>query len=52
MVREDLLDLVMTGAWRSSSERRVLKYESKRLVRVTGEIVLRGVEFRSHMDLW
>ena len=49
MVREDLLDLVMTGAWRSSSERRVMKYESRRSVRVTGGFVMSGVEFRSHM---
>ena len=44
MVREDLLDLVMSGAWRSSSERRVVKYESRRSVRVTGGFVMRGVE--------
>ena len=36
MVRDDLLDLVMSGAWRSSSERRVVKYESRRSVRVSG----------------
>ena len=48
MVREDLLDLTMSGAWRSSSERRVVKYESRRSVRVTGGFVMRGVEFRSH----
>ena len=29
VVREDLLDLVMSGAWRSSSERRVVKYERR-----------------------
>ena len=52
MVREDLLDLAMSGAWRSSSERRVVKYESRRSVRVTGGFVMRGVEFRSHMNLW
>ena len=51
MVREDLLDLVMSGAWRSSSERRVVKYESRKSVRVTGGFVMRGVEFRSHMNL-
>ena len=51
VVREDLLDLVMSGAWRSSSERRVVKYESRRSVRVTGGFVMRGVEFRSHMNL-
>ena len=52
VVREDLLDLVMSGAWRSSSERRVVKYESRRSVRVTGGFVMRGVKFRSHMNLW
>ena len=52
MVREDLLDLVMSGAWRSSSERRVGKYESRRSVRVSGGFVMRGVKFRSHMNLW
>ena len=52
MVRKDLLDLVMNGAWRSISERRVLKYESRRSVRVTGGFVMRGMEFRSHMNLW
>ena len=36
VVPEDLLDLVMSGAWRSSSERRVAKYESRRSVRVSG----------------
>ena len=36
VVREDLLDFVMSGAWRSSSERRVVKYESRRSVRVSG----------------
>ena len=51
MVREDLLDLVMSGAWRSSSERRVVKYESRRSVRVTGGFVMRGVKFRLHMNL-
>ena len=52
VVREDLLDLVMSGAWwRSSSERRVVKYESRRSVRVTGGFVMRGVKFRSHMNL-
>ena len=35
VVREDLLDLVMSGAWRSSSERRVVKYESRRSLSVT-----------------
>ena len=48
MVREDLLDLVMSGA---SSERRVVKYESRRSVRVSGRFVMREVEFRSHMNL-
>ena len=48
-VRENLLDLVMSGAWRSSSE---VKYESRRSVRVTGGFVMRGEEFRSHMNLW
>ena len=52
VVRKDLLDLVMSGAWRSSSERRVVTYESRRSVRVTGGFVMRGVEFRSHMNLW
>ena len=51
MVRENLLDLVLSGAWRLSSERRVVKYESRRSVRVTGGFVMRGVEFRSHMNL-
>ena len=52
VVREDVLDLIMSGAWRSSSERWVMKYESRRSVRVTGGIVMRGVEFRSHVNLW
>ena len=52
VVREDLLDFVLRGAWRSSSERRVVKYESRRSVKVTGEFVMREVEFRSHMNLW
>ena len=52
MVRADLLDLVMSDARRSSSERRVVKYESRRSVRMTGGFVMRGVEFRSHMNLW
>ena len=51
-MREDLLDLVRSGAWRSSSECRVVKYESRRSVRVSGRFVMRGVEFRSHMNLW
>ena len=38
MVREDLLDFVMSGAWRSSSERRVVKYEW-RSVKVSGGFV-------------
>ena len=42
MVQEDLLDLVMSGAWRSSSERRVVNYESKRSVRMTVGFVIRG----------
>ena len=42
VVREDLLDLVMNGAWRSSSERRVVKYESRRSVRVTGRFCYEG----------
>ena len=40
VVREDLLDLVMSGAWRSSRERRVVKYESRRSVRVNGGFVM------------
>ena len=52
VIREDLLDLVISGAWRSSSERRVLMYESRMLVRVIGGFVMRVVEFRSHMNLW
>ena len=52
VVREDLLDLVMSGAWRSSSERRMVKYELRRSVRVSGGFGMRGVEFRSHMNLW
>ena len=39
VVREDLLDLVMSGAWRSSGERRVVKYESRRSVKVTGDLL-------------
>ena len=35
--------------WRSSSERRVVEYESRRSVRVTGGFFMRGVEFRSHI---
>ena len=38
VVQEDLLDLVKSGAWRSSSERRVVKYES-RSVRVSGGLL-------------
>ena len=49
MVREDLLDLVMSGAWRSSSERRVVKYDSRRSVRMTVGFVMRKFEFRSYM---
>ena len=52
VVREDLLDLVISGAWRSCRERRVVKYESRKSVRVSGGFVMRGVEFRSHMNLW
>ena len=52
MVREDFLDLVMSGAWRSSSERRVVTYESRRSARVSGGFVMRGVEFRTQMNLW
>ena len=52
VILEDLLDLVMSGAWRSSSERRVVKYEWRRSVRVTGGFVMREVEFRSHINLW
>ena len=37
--------------WRSSSELRVVEYESRRSVRVTGGFFMRGVEFRSHMNL-
>ena len=48
MVREDLLELVMSGAWRSSSERRVVKYESRRSVWMIRGFVMRGVKFRSH----
>ena len=39
VVREYLLDLVMSGAWRSRSERRVVKYESRRSVRVSGGLL-------------
>ena len=39
VVQEDLLDLVMSGTWRSSSEWRVVKYESRRLVRVSGGLL-------------
>ena len=39
VAREDLLDLVISGAWRSSSERRMVKYESRRSVRVTGDLL-------------
>ena len=39
VVREDLLDLVMSDALRSSSERRVVKYESRMSVRVTGDLL-------------
>ena len=52
VVREDLLDLVMIGACRLSSERRVVKYESRRSVRVSGGFVMRGVKFRSQTNLW
>ena len=52
VVREDLLDLVMISAWRSSTERRVVKYESSRSVRVSGRFVMKGVEFRSQINLW
>ena len=41
MVREDLLDLVTSGARRSSSERRVVMYESRMSVRVSGGFVMR-----------
>ena len=41
VVREDLLDLVMSGGWRSSSERRVVKYESRRSIRMSGGFVIR-----------
>ena len=30
----------------------MVKYKSRRSVRVTGGFVMRGVEFRSHMNLW
>ena len=33
------MDLVMNVAWRSSSERRVVKYESRRSVRVLGDLL-------------
>ena len=49
VVREDLFDLVMSGVWRSSSERRVVKYESRRSVRMSGWFAMRGVEFRSQI---
>ena len=52
VIREDLLDLVMSVSWRSSSERRVVKYESKSSVWVTGGFVMRGMDFRSHTNLW
>ena len=52
LVREDLLNLVMSGAWRSSSERRVVKYESSRSVRMSERFVMRRMVFRSQMNLW
>ena len=40
VVREALLDLIMSGTWRSSSDRWVVKYESRRSVRVNGGFVM------------
>ena len=51
LVRNELLVLVMSGALRSSNERRVVNYESRRSVRVRGGLVMREVELKSLMRL-
>ena len=39
-MREELLVLVISGAWLSSNERRVIKYESNKSVKMEGGLVL------------
>ena len=51
-MREDLLVFVLSGAWLSCNERRLVKYESSSSVRVDVGLVMREVEFRSQMNLW
>ena len=41
-MHEDLLVFVLSGGWMSSNERRVVKYESSRSVRVEERLVKRG----------
>ena len=42
---------MIIGAWMPSNERKMVKYESRRSVRVREGLVMRGVEFRSLMSL-
>ena len=44
-MREELLVLVLSGAWMSCNERRVVKYESNKSVSVERWLMIRGVEF-------
>ena len=43
---------MLSGAWISSKDRTVVKYESSKSVRVEGGLVMKGVELRSLMNIW
>ena len=47
-----LLVLVLSGGWMSSNEQMVVKYESSKSVRAGGGVMMRGLEFRSLINLW
>ena len=49
-MREERLDLVMSGAWRSRSVRRVVKNESRRSGSAGGGVVMREDALRSVMN--
>ena len=52
LVHVELLVLVLSGAWMSSKEWRVVKYESSKSVTVEEGLMMRGVDLRSLMNPW
>ena len=51
-MREKLVILVLSCAWKSRNERMVVKCESNKSSRVDGRLVVRGVELRSLTYIW